>query len=242
MAGEFFGQNGTILRQAFRASYEQIGLTITLSVIWFLFAAIPATYMVYFVLVVMAGGKLNILLPLICLWVTTTFLYGPVTAMVYSVAKDMIDAVEITPSSMWRGFTQHYKAAAQVTGTMVLIFITLAVDVIVYLRNPNYLSMSLVIFLLSLMVFWCLMSAYIYPLIVYKYRNVLQTLKQAALLTLDNLAMTLLVALEVLIIGFICIFFVLPVPAYLGGITALLHTAAFKTILTKYGNKQQSAG
>jgi uncharacterized membrane protein YesL len=234
MAGEFLSQNRAVLRQAFRSSYQQFGLTVTLSAIWFLFAAIPTLYMLYFVLVVMAGGKLTIFLPLILLWVTATFLYGPVTAMVFSVARDMIDGSEVTLRSLWQGFTQHYKTAAKVTGAMALIIIILAVDVIVYLQSPSTLRVFLTVFLLYLMVFWCLMSAYIYPLIVHKYKSVLQTLKQAALLMLDNVLITLTVALEVLIIGFACIFFILPVPAFLGCIIALMHTAAFKTILMKY--------
>jgi uncharacterized membrane protein YesL len=241
MAGGFISRNSTVLRQAFRSSYEQLGLTITISVIWFLAAAIPAAYMLYFILVVMAGGKLNILLPLILFWLTVTFLYGPVTAMAYAIAGDMINAAEIAPSSLWRAFTRHYKAAAAVTGAMAVILIILAVDVVVYLQNPTTLNVFLTIFLLYLMVFWFLMSAYIYPLITYKYGSVWQTLKQAALLTLDNMALTLLVAVEVLVVGLACIFFILPVPAYLGGTVALLHTAAFKAILTKYEKKPQPA-
>lgn len=129
MAGESVRQSGIIFSQALRRSYAHLGLVMSISVVWFALAGIPAAFMLYFCRLVPN------LISFLITGVVLTFLSGPVTVAVYSVANALVHEEPVNFSSLWHRFRSHYRQAAQVTAVMVGIILILLVDIIVFLQS-----------------------------------------------------------------------------------------------------------
>ena len=81
------------------------------------------------------------------------------------------------------------------------------------------------------------MTLYIAPLIAREQVTLLELLKRAALLVLDNLVVTVALLLEVLLVFVLCWLLQFPVFVLQGGVLALLLVTALNEVLGKYEKK-----
>lgn len=231
MAGESLRQSGSILVQALRQSYENLGLVVVISLVWFALAALPVGFLISFTMQVPS------LVSILIVALVTVFLGGPVTASVYSVSLSLLQDDDVSLKHLWTHLHTHYRLAVQVTAAMVGIFLVLVIDIVVFMQSHIKLVQWLSVIWLYFVFFWLMMTTYSLPLVVYKPASWLKVLQRAALLALDNVTTTILVMLQVFILTIVCWFFLLPVPLYLGGAMGLVQMQALKEVLTKYDSK-----
>lgn len=228
MAGESLRQGGMVFVQAMRRTYEHLGMVMVISLLWFGLAALPMVYLLNFARVVPS------LFSFLIVALEATFLAGPVTAAVYSVADRLLQDEDATLTDVWHLFRRHYRLSAQVTGAMSAILLILGIDIIVFMQSKVRLLQWLAVLWLYFVAFWFLLTIYTSSLVVYQQVSWLKVLQRAALLVLDNVVVTLLVMGETIVVVVLSFFFLIPVPLLLGGMLAFLHLIALHTLMAKY--------
>lgn len=234
MAGESVRCGLDIFTSSMRRSYEYLGMVMFTSLLWFIIAAIPAGFLVSFSIQV--PSVVSVLLVLL----EVTFLAAPVTAAVYSVTSSLVHGEDVAAREIWYRFRQHYLLTVKVVAVMLVLIAILVIDVIFFLNSKIKVVQWLSVPWLYLVLFWVMMTTYVFPLVVYQRVSWLKVLQRAALLTIDNMVVTILVMLQALLLIGLGTYLVLPVPLLLAGMVSLLQATALSEVLNKYGETPQT--
>jgi Predicted integral membrane protein len=236
LAGESIAQGADIVKRSFRNVYDYLGMTMVMSAAWFLIGFFPSALTFLVMIQVPAINSFLIFA------VVSSLLLGPVTAATYSLASAMVQGEYVTLRDYWARFVKHYKRSVGLTAAMLGVLAILVVDLIFFMNSQvawmQYLSVLWVYFL----IFWALMAQYVYVALVRQDRKVWEAMKVAALLALDNIVASLMVAITGALVIAVSVWMRVPLLLFLAGTLAFLHCTAFEIIVGKYRDKSEPAG
>lgn len=242
MAGRSIAQGGRVVGRGFKHAYELAGTNIVLSVLWFVFALMPV--LLTSIVAVDLPGVNSIIIAIAAL----LMFFGPVTAMVYSIAYA---AMRRETSGIFREvysrLKTHFSDSIKVTAAMFAILAVLYVDLLFFSQSNTVWIQYISVFWLYLILFWALMFQYLYPVMVREQRKkrkvkVLEVLKMSALLALDNMVASFVILAAGVAFVWISLLFRVPVLLFLAGTLGFLHVTALDTIIKKYTEGKKDTG
>lgn len=236
MSGGSLVQGWRVFALAMRSVYDYLGMVMVVSALWFLVGFVPVAFA--FNLVVQVPSPISIVL---FLFIVLT-LGAPATAAAYALTGEMAEREDVAVWDFFARFGQHFFRSVKLTAVMLAILVVLVTDIAFFWRSSIWLLRWGATFIwLEFLLFWALMSAFVFPIAIKQHTGVLKTLQRAALLTLDNIV----VALWVLFIGLLAgaLSYVLRVPLFLlfMGTIGFLHNLAFRELLRRYAGAQPNA-
>lgn len=235
MAGESISQGGRIIGRSFKLMYEYLGMTMVISAFWFILALIP-TGATFLTMAALPGPPSFLIFAVVCI-----FLFGPVTAATYSMTHSMVQREGVGVLDFFRRLRQFYFRSVKLTIAMGAILGILLVDLRFFLGSGVTWMEYLSILWLYLILFWLLMAQYVFPVTVKQERKLLDTLKVAALLALDNVVVSLMLLIVGVALIFVSIWLQVPLLLFMAGTLGFLHCAGMDEILGKYGRSQGGA-
>ncbi len=228
MAGESLAQGWRAVARGFRGMYDYIGTTMIVSALWFFLGFTPTALSF---LVFMQVPAINSFLILAFCW---TALLGPTTAAVYAVMHDILEGDIIRLRELFSYLARHYKRAAGASAVMGAILGILVVDFFFFSQLEAGWSRFVTIIWAYFIAFWAFMAQYVFPFLITRDVSVWQILKMSALMALDNVVATLVVAFFTLVVLAASIFLRVPIMLFMIGAFAFLHVSAFNELITKY--------
>lgn len=135
------------------------------------------------------------------------------------------------------GFREHFAPALKLGLFDLVVVVVFWVNVDFYSHLAG--RASLIGFLIAGLLiwafaFWLLVHVHLYPLIVEGERSLRRLLRTAALLTLDNPAFTIGLALQSFMLVMLCVLTGIGVVVLMAAILSLLHATAHRELLRKY--------
>lgn len=228
MAGESIAQGADIVKRSLRSVYDYMGMTMALSAIWFLIAFMP-TALTFLVMLQVPAINSFVLFAL-----AASLLLGPFTAATYGMASAMVRGEYVEIRDFLRKLRAHYKRAVQVTAALLLILAILVIDLIFFMNSGTAWMQYLSILWVYFIAFWVLVAQYAYAVLVRQDRKALDVIKVAALLALDNVVASLIVAVASVLVVVISLWLGVPLLLFLAGTLAFLHCTAFEIVVAKY--------
>lgn len=169
---------------------------------------------------------------------------GPATAGLFYVCNEVAKGEPISFSMFWAGMKRYGVLSVKLAAVLIIITVLLIVNVSFYFELRTSVGQVLGFIFTYLIVFWAFLLNYPFALLVQMERpSVLRILRNSALLTLDNIRLTVSLSLVTLLLMFLSIFPLGFVP-YLVGLFALLaifQCKALALLMEKYEQKPQAA-
>ena len=231
MAGESLRSSGRIFINSMRSTYEHLGMVLYISLVWFALAFLPGTFFISF------ARQAPCLLTFLLVFLVIVFLAAPMSVAVCSVAQALLNREDPGMGDLWRRFRAHYWLTVKASAAMLTLLIVLVVDIVFFLSSSRRIVQWIAVPWFYLLIYWLFMTLYIAPLIAREQVTLLELLKRAALLVLDNLVVTVASLLEVLLVFVLCWLLQFPVFVLQGGVLALLLVTALNEVLGKYEKK-----
>ena len=228
MAGESVRTSWLIITATFRRFYDQLGLSIFLSIVWFICAFGPGVYSA----ILVWNQPYNLITYLIA-GLCLTFISGPVTSAVYFGADVIIAEDNLKVRMLWDAFRKYYKTAAAATAIMLLVLVVLVIDMLWFGQYKGFISW-LGYFWWYFIGCWGMVAMFMFPFICYKPNKARQVLKKAVLITLDNVVVSFLIFVATGLIIYASWRLRAPLPFLMAGLLALMHQATFRRLMEKY--------
>ncbi len=159
------------------------------------------------------------------------------TAGLASLAAGIAAGREVSLRTILRGFREHFVPALKIGVFDLAVVIVLWVNVDFYSHLGGRAAVFGFLFAGLLIwgaAFWLLLHIHIYPLMVDGERSFRRLLRTSALLTLDNLSITIGLALQSLMLIMLCILTGVGIIALLSAMLSLLHATGQRELLRKY--------
>ncbi len=224
------------LKMAFWVMYDHIGKLMVANLLWSLAVAVPGTFAATALL--FGDPAVQLCLGVPGLVVTVGVVLPIVSAGLAHMVKVLIDRKDGSVGDMLSGIRLYWGRAAGIGLVYLFLIVCLATSAWFYvdkLRN----SAPFVGYALSALAIWCLAFAalaglLVMPTLVQKREKVIQTLKLAALLVLDNPLLMIGLAVQVLLVTAIVLplwplFFV-----FYGAIVVVMASSAYELLARKY--------
>lgn len=219
--------SGLVIRDSLRMLYDNLGTVAIASFLWFFVGLAPAV-----VLVLSGVTQAGLVLLALLLTVLTV---GPATAgAFYLIGKLVKEEAENPFRVFFCGWRRYLGRSIALVLINVVFLAILAADFAFTLRHPSPYVRILTGLWFYFLLFWLLHANYVFAVLIQQNTRVFETIKQAALLVVDNIGYSLqLVIVQVLLTGLFIL--VLPVVVFLWmGTMALFQTNALLEVLKKY--------
>lgn len=236
MAGESLAQGADIVKRSFKSVYDFMGMTMFLSAVWFLIGFMP-TALTFLVMVQVPAINSFLLFAL-----AASLILGPLTAATYSMTSSMVQGQHVEIRDYWSKLRTHYKRSALVTAALLVILAILVIDLIFFMNSGNQWLQYLSVLWVYFIAFWVLVTQYAYAVLVRQDRKVWDVIKVAALLALDNVVASLIVAFASVLVVAISLWMRVPLLLFLAGTLAFLHCTAFEIVVAKYDRNSEPGG
>jgi uncharacterized membrane protein YesL len=159
----------------------------------------------------------------------------PATAAVFYLTNQMVKGESIGFVTFFRGFRDYFAQSWLLFAVSQLISLVILANVVFYINMDSELLRLIGILWAYVMVFWLCVQMYTFPLLIEQgSRGVFRVLRNAVLLTLDNLMFTL--TLLVILVLFVALSsaLVIVIPLLLACIVATVQNKAALLLLEKY--------
>lgn len=250
--GNEVGRAWRALSQAGRLFYDYLSLSILVSAYWYVFAFLPVTYFVilpgqgiYELLAaedVMTPVKLILsVLSYLPAAVVAIVVAAPVTAVAYWAIHSLIEGEGFYARELFTRIPRVYKKTFATSAVAIVIILVLIVDMVIVFSSANAFVRWLTIVFGYFLVFVFLSLQYLFPFIVQQTVSVWKTLQRAALVALDNVIVSVLLAFIAGIVFWISYRMMVPMVMVFMGFTAALHNYALIEILKKYDSPPPGA-
>lgn len=251
--GHEFGRAGRAISQAGRLYYDYLALSILVSVYWYVFAFLPVTYLVILpepaIRDLLASETVAVPVRLIFMVLSylpaaliAVLLAAPVTAVANWAMHALIQRDGFYPRELFTQIPRFYKKTVATAGVAIVIILVLAVDFVIVLFSASAILKWLSVLFGYFLVFVVLSMQYLFPFIVQQTVSVWKTLQRAALVALDNVIVSLLLALVGAILFWLSFRIMIPMVLIFMGYLAALHNYALIEILKKYDDPPPGAG
>lgn len=218
-----------IIGQAFRTAYDAIGVVILANVVWCLVVLLP----------ILAVGILRVSSPYFVVGslVLTLLLIGPATSGVHFMMNRLANGGETVIADFRQGFTRFFARGALLVLLNVLVAVILVVDLI-WVLNSSHLAVRLLAgVFVYFIAFWLLVVQYVFPFLVEQNIGVIQVMKRAVLVAVDNLLVSALLAGAVVFLGVFSILTTAPFLLLFVSLAALIQNFALVETLRKYDSE-----
>lgn len=213
-----FGQCWRVFVKTIRTSYEHLGKVLLINIIWFLVSLAPFLVFLYFPIANNIGFLITLILTIIA--------FGGATGAIQYVFSQILEGEYFSFNNLWQGFKRFIFRGSVLLLLVILGFSILIFNIWFSRAYPSMLFLILSGFWIWGLVYLYAFSQLIFPILVQEDLTVLQTLKRAALLLLDNpLAGTMLLIMSL---------FMVILSVFLVGVPFLILTASFLSILQNY--------
>lgn len=229
-----FRQAWSIISQAFRAGYEYIGIVMLANVVWFLVTFSPVLIVTLFQLEqveLIALGALG-----------TLILVGPATAAVHFMMNKLVHREETTIADFKEGFLRFFGRSLALTLVNAVILVILVFDLWFSLFNPNPVIRLLTGIWIYFLIFWYVLVQFVFPFLVQQNTGIVTIMKRSALISIDNVGASVLIALVVALVGALSIALAAPMLLFFVCLAALLQNYALVEMMKKYEQGNGTSG
>ena len=169
-------------------------------------------------------------------------LAGPATAALYDYAARSLDGEAVGMQSYWESFRAHFIKGYLVAALDLLILATLVLNTWFYLTAdiPHLFRVLSIVFMWGI-VFWVAIQPYVFSVMIKLDTSVLQTFRNAVLLALDNLGVTVsLMGVQIVMLFFFIPLIAIAYPVLGGSIFAHTHVGVVNELLDQYEAKRRA--
>ena len=216
----------SILKSTFKDFYEELFKLVLLSVAWFVISSV-LLFAVFIGLT--SGWYLILLLPLIFLGpVFLTSLYG---------ANEILEEGRVAFKSLFSYFKSNFWRGFLVFLISVILYIIFIVDLRFFLLKgqENIWLLAFAFLFAYLLIYFSICQAYLWGLLIVQGdKSFKDILKNAVILSLDNIIFSLLWFLAIFLLTVILFVIGIGLPAGFIGIVGLLIIKGTKEMLAKY--------
>jgi uncharacterized membrane protein YesL len=234
MAGQSLRKSWQIFRKGIRYSYDYLGMVMASSVLWFFVGFLPLLVVTTFSKYIKNPAVFGVAIAL------TLVTFGPATAAVHTMIAKILDKEDVTVREFFRHFRRFFGRGVGLVLLNVLILAILGSDFLFTINNPNKIIRLLSGIWIYFFIFWALMANYIFPFLVNQDIGVFLTMKRAVLLALDNIVVTIILAIEVLLIVVLSVVLAAPVLLLMMGIIAFLQNVGYRELMQKYETGEEA--
>lgn len=226
-----------VLGRGLRLSYDHLGMVLVGSALYFVVGLVPAA------ITLTAALRFPSVLTVIPFVGVVVLLVVPGFTALLAVARSLARGEEVPAlRGFWQAFRAHFGASAGLGAAGLLVLAVLVADLVFFLQ-----AKAAVLRLLAGVWAWLLLYAAgvltLAPAVrVWVGRGVLVTLKQAALIVLDNVVVTATVMASLLVLAAVSTVLGAPLLLLFGGTGAFVLTAAMEAILERYRLMQDASG
>lgn len=209
---------------ALKDTYGYLGTVLLVSVVWFASAA------AVIFLISLFAQSLLVALPVVIV------LTSPLIGAGFHVTSLILQGDYVVPRDFLFGLRRYFLRSLAISGVEVALASILVLDIVWFLARPTWLSKIIGVAFAYVLLFVAMISTYLFPVTVNQDLGFIETLKNAALLTLANPFYSLAVALFQIGVAVLSLRFVPPVfcMAYLGFV-GFLGNRATVVLLRHYG-------
>ena len=167
-------------------------------------------------------------------------LAGPATAALYDYAAKSLDGEAAGMRDYVQSFRTHFIKGYLVAALDLLILAALVLNTWFYLTAeiPQLFRALSIVFMWGI-VFWVAVQPYVFSVMIKLDTSVLQTFRNAVLLALDNLGVTVsLMGVQLVMLFFFIPLFAIAYPVLAGSIFAHTHVGVVNELLDQYEAKR----
>lgn len=169
-------------------------------------------------------------------------LAGPATAALYEFAAKNIAGEAVSMQSYWQSFRTHFIRGYLVAALDFIILAALVLNTWFYLTAdiPQLMRILSIIFFWGI-VFWVAIQPYLFSVMIRLETSVLQTFRNAVLLALDNLGVTIsLIAVQLVMLFLFIPLIAIAYPVLAGSLFAHTHVGVLNELLDQYDAKRSA--
>lgn len=243
--GSELGRVWRSIAQAVKNFYDYLGLSVLISAFWYALAFLPVRYFIELTRVVFDQQEAPVVTGALLIAGFTVLLVAvlwaaPVTAAAYRAVYALMNRDGFYIRDLFRWIGTFYVKAVVTSALAILLLLVLLSNVWFYSQHPNAILRWLTILFAYVLAFWVMGAQYLFPFIVQQDVGVLKTLKRTALVALDNVIVSFLLALIGLLLFVFSVIPLVPMVLIFMGLTAALHNFALIEILKKYDDPPPS--
>ncbi|MYB77314.1 MAG: DUF624 domain-containing protein [Chloroflexi bacterium] len=169
-------------------------------------------------------------------------LAGPATAAIYDFAAKNLAGEAVSMQSYVQSFRTHFIRGYLVAALDLLILAALVLNTWFYLTAdiPQLMRILSILFFWGI-VFWVAIQPYLFSVMIRLETSVLQTFRNAVLLALDNLGVTIsLIGVQIVMLFFFIPLIAIAYPVLGGSIFAHTHVGVLNELLDQYEEKRSA--
>ena len=166
-------------------------------------------------------------------------LAGPATAALYDFAAKSLAGETVSMQVYWQSLRTHFIKGYLLAAVNLLILAALVLNTWFYLTAdiPQLMRALSIIFFWGI-VFWVAIQPYLFSVMIRLDTSVLQTYRNAVLLALDNLGVTIsLIGVQIVMLFFFIPLFAIAYPVLGGSVFAHTHVGVLNELLDRYDAK-----
>ncbi len=166
-------------------------------------------------------------------------LAGPATAALYDFAAKSLAGETVSMQVYWQSLRTHFIKGYLLAAVNLLILAALVLNTWFYLTAdiPQLMRALSIIFFWGI-VFWVAIQPYLFSVMIRLDTSVLQTFRNAVLLALDNLGVTIsLIGVQIVMLFFFIPLFAIAYPVLGGSVFAHTHVGVLNELLDRYDAK-----
>ena len=170
-------------------------------------------------------------------------LAGPATAAIYDYAARSLANEAVGMRDYIQSFRTHFIRGYLVAALDLVLLAALVLNAWFYLTAelPQFFRVLSILFFWGI-VFWVAIQPYLFSVMIRLDTSVLQTFRNAVLLALDNLGVTIgLIGVQLVMIFFFVPLFAIAYPVLAGSIFAHTHVGVLNELLDQYEEKRNAA-
>ncbi len=169
-------------------------------------------------------------------------LAGPATAALYDFAASNLAGDHVSMRSYWESLKANFIRGYFLAAANLLILAALVLNFWFYLTAdvPQLMRILSILFFWGI-VFWVAIQPYLFSVMIRLDTSVLQTYRNAVLLALDNLGVTIsLFAVQLVMLFFFFPLIAIAYPVLAGSIFAHTHVGVLNELLDQYEEKRSA--
>lgn len=228
MAGESVSLSWSVLKRSIRMSYDYVGMVLATSSLWFFSAFFP------FIVVSSLSKYITNPLIIAASIALTVVTFGPATAAVHGVIAEIVKGEDVRVRDFWRFWRQFFWKGLGLCLVNIGLFGIVITDIYFGLVTTNMVFRLLVGVWVYFLLFLLLLNNYTFPFLVHQQTGVLTVFKRSALLVLDNLVVTVVIGVFILLFAILNVVIAAGLILLLAGVTAFVQNVTYVELMKKY--------
>lgn len=226
-----FGQSWQMLIKALKLSYEHMGKVMLMNIAWFVLGFLPFLAFTYLPLDHNVFFVASLVLSVITL--------GGAMAAIHYVMNLILDREEVTLRDFWKGFKRFVLRGSVLFLLAILGFVLLIFNIWFSANYPSTIFMILSGFWIWGILFWASLHQFVFPFVINQDIGIFLSIKRAALLTLDNPLVSIVLIVLNLIVIVLSALLAAPILIFTASFLAILQNCFYREMMLKYDTIDQ---